>query len=87
MLEKFFSAPKTLRRLRSGISGPHIDAFADDLEHHGYARASAVRYLRAAAHLALPKGCHGKLLCRLEFAASSDSMIPQRGLLGEQKAE
>ena len=51
MLEKFFSAPKTLRRLRSGISGPHIDAFADDLERHGYARASAVRYLRAAAHL------------------------------------
>ena len=28
MLEKYFSAPKTLRRLRSGISGPHIDAFA-----------------------------------------------------------
>jgi hypothetical protein len=23
MLEKFFSAPKTLRRLRGGISGPH----------------------------------------------------------------
>ena len=32
MLEKYFSAPKTLRRFRSGISGPHIDAFADDLE-------------------------------------------------------
>jgi hypothetical protein len=32
MLEKFFSAPKTLRRLRGGISGPHIDAFADNLE-------------------------------------------------------
>jgi len=38
MLEKYFSAPKTLRRLRSGISGPHIDAFADDLERDGYAR-------------------------------------------------
>ena len=37
MLEKFFSAPKTLRRLRGGISGPHIDAFADDLEREGYA--------------------------------------------------
>ena len=51
MLEKYFSAPKTLRRLRGGISGPHIDAFADDLEREGYAPASAVRYIRAAAHL------------------------------------
>ena len=51
MLEKHFSAPKTLRRLRSGISGPHIDAFADDLQRDGYAPASAVRYIRAAAHL------------------------------------
>ena len=51
MLEKFFSAPKTLRRLRAGISGPHIDAFADDLERDGYATASAVRYIRGAAYL------------------------------------
>jgi hypothetical protein len=48
MLEKYFSTPKTLRRLRSGISGPHIDAFADDLERDGYAPASAVRYIRDA---------------------------------------
>ena len=51
MLEKYFSAPKTLRRLRGGISGPHIDGFADNLERDGYAAASAVRYIRAAAHL------------------------------------
>jgi len=51
MLETYFSAPKALRRLRSGISGPHIDAFADDLERDGYAPSSAVRYIRAAAHL------------------------------------
>ncbi len=51
MLEKFFSAPKTLQRLRSGISGAHLDAFADDLEREGYALASAVRYIRGAAHL------------------------------------
>jgi len=42
MLEKYFCAPKTLRRLRGGISGPHIDAFADDLERDRYAPASAV---------------------------------------------
>ena len=51
MLEKYFSAPKTLRRLRGGISGPYVDVFADDLNRDGYAPASAVRYIRAAAHL------------------------------------
>ena len=51
MLENYFCAPKTLRRLRAGLSGPYIDGFADSLERDGYAHASAVRYLRAAAHL------------------------------------
>jgi hypothetical protein len=51
MLEKYFSAPKTLERLRGGPSGPHIDGFATRLEQDGYSHASAVRYLRAAAHL------------------------------------
>lgn len=50
MLDNYFCAPKTLRRLRAGLSGPYIDSFADSLELDGYARASAVRYLRAAAH-------------------------------------
>jgi len=51
MLDSYFCAPKTLRRLRAGPSGPYIDDFAASLEHDGYAHASAVRYLRAAAHL------------------------------------
>ncbi len=51
MLETYFSARKTLARLRTGPSGPHIDGFADALEREGYSRASAVRYLRAAAHV------------------------------------
>jgi len=59
MLDKYFSAPKTLRRLRGGISGPHIDGFADSLEREGYAPASAVRYIRAAAHL----GCFVQRKC------------------------
>jgi site-specific recombinase XerD len=50
MLENYFCAPKTLRRLRVGLSGPYIDGFADVLQRDGYAHASAVRYLRAAAH-------------------------------------
>lgn len=51
MLEKYFSAPKTLTRLRAGLAGPHIDGFADALEQDGYSQGSAVRYLRAAVHL------------------------------------
>jgi len=50
MLETYFSAQKTLARLRTGPSGPYIDGFADALEQDGYSPASAVRYLRAAAH-------------------------------------
>jgi hypothetical protein len=81
MLEKFFSAPKTLRRLRSGISGPHIDAFADDLEHHGYARASAVRYLRAAAHLDRKLGLVCTLLASLPFTRIPAVQSPIADLL------
>jgi site-specific recombinase XerD len=51
MIEKYVSAPKTLKRLRAGLSGSHIDDFADALEKQGYAHSSVIRYLRAAAHL------------------------------------
>src|SRR6201987_3708976 len=67
MLEKYFSAPKTLRRLRGGISGPHIDAFADDLERDGYAPTSAVRYLRAASHLGCCIQRRGGVLADIDF--------------------
>jgi len=50
MLEEYFSAPKTLRRLRTGPSGSYIDGFADALKRAGYSKASAIRYLRNAAH-------------------------------------
>ena len=67
MLETYFSAPKTLRRLRSGISGPYIDAFADDLERDGYAPSSAVRYIRAAAHLGCFAQWRGRVLADIDF--------------------
>ena len=60
MIEKYFSASKALARLRAGISGPHIDDFAGTLEKQGYAHSTAIRYLRAAAHLGCfvqRKGC------------------------------
>jgi hypothetical protein len=73
MLETYFSAPKTLRRLHSGISGPHIDAFADDLERERYAPSSSVRYIRAASHL----GCFGVSgwICYTEDRATSSSPL------------
>jgi site-specific recombinase XerD len=40
-----------LEHLRSGPSGPYLDGFAALLERDGYRSATAVRYLRAAAHL------------------------------------
>src|SRR5262249_17056940 len=67
MLETYFSAPKTLRRLRSGISGPHIDAFADALERDRYASSSAVRYIRAAAHLGCFVQRRGRVLANIDF--------------------
>ena len=36
MLDNYFCAPKTLRRLRIGLSGPYIDSFAYALELDGY---------------------------------------------------
>lgn len=51
MLETYFSAPKMLEHLRCGPSGPYLDGFAALLERDGYSPATAVRYLRAAAHL------------------------------------
>ena len=37
MLERYFTARMTLRRLRFGPSGPYIDRFAAVLERDGYA--------------------------------------------------
>ena len=51
MLETYFSAPKMLGHLRSGPCGPYLDGFAAALKRQGYGPETAVRYLRAAAHV------------------------------------
>ena len=51
MLETYFSAAKMLGHRRNGPSGPYLDGFAAALERQGYSSATAVRYLRAAAHV------------------------------------
>ena len=55
MLEEYFSAPKTLRRLRTGPSAPYIDGFAVTLQENGYSMASAVRYLHETVALGLAR--------------------------------
>jgi site-specific recombinase XerD len=59
MLENFFCAPKTLRRLRTGPSGAYVDGFAAELSRAAYSGATAVRYLRAAAHFGHFVQCAG----------------------------
>lgn len=51
MLETYFSASKMLEHLRSGPCGPYLDGFATALKRQGYGAETAVRYLRAAAHI------------------------------------
>lgn len=68
MIDRYFSAPKTLRRLRDGLSGPYIDAFAEALTRDGYAHATVVRYLRAAAHLGVFLRRRHKTLADLDAA-------------------
>lgn len=66
MIDRYFSAPKTLRRLRSGLSGAYIDGFADALTRDGYGHATVVRYLRAAAHVGVFLGRRRKTLADLD---------------------
>jgi hypothetical protein len=71
MLERYFTARMTLRRLRFGPSGPYIDGFAAVLERDGYAKAIAKRYLRAAVHLGYFLQQQGKAITDI------DSMTPE----------
>ena len=68
MIDRYFSAPKTLRRLRSGLSGAYIDGFADALTRDGYGPATVVRYLRAAAHVGVFLERRRKTLADLDAA-------------------
>jgi len=65
MLEIYFDAPATLRRLRSGSTGPFIDDFATALQEAGYTRWTTRGYLRAAAHLGVWMEANGTRLCDL----------------------
>jgi site-specific recombinase XerD len=51
MLERYFAAQKMLGDLRAGPSGAYVDGLAAELLSDGYRDGTAVRYIRAAAHL------------------------------------
>jgi len=50
MLDQFIESRDTLRRLRSGVLGAHLDSFADHLAKCGYAAATARSQLTLLGH-------------------------------------
>ena len=74
MLETYFSAPKMLGHLRSGPSGPYLDDFAAALPRQGYSDETAVRYLRAAAHLGHVVAEREALPSDIDLAAFSEHL-------------
>jgi site-specific recombinase XerD len=74
MLETYFSASKLLVHLRSGPSGPYLDGFAAVLEQQGYSADTAVRYLRAAAHLGHVVARRGALPDHIDLAVFSEHL-------------
>ena len=78
MLEIYFSASKLLGHLRSGPSGPYLDGFAAALERQGYSAGTAVRYLRAAAHLGHVVARQGALPSDIDLAVFSEHLCTCR---------
>jgi site-specific recombinase XerD len=74
MLETYFSASKMPGHLRSGPSGPYLDGFAAALDRQGYSPATAVRYLRAAAHLGHVMAEQGARPSDIDLAAFSEHL-------------
>ena len=74
MLETYFSASKMLGHLRSGPSGPYLDGFSASLERQGYGQDTAVRYLRAAAHVGHIMGELGVSLDDINLPAFSEHL-------------
>jgi site-specific recombinase XerD len=74
MLESYFSASKMLGHLRSGPSGRYLDGFAAALERQGYSAGTAVRYLRAAAHLGHVVARQGAMPSDIDLAVFSEHL-------------
>ena len=73
-METYFSALKMLGHLRRGPSGPYLDGFAAALERQGYSAGTAVRYLRAAAHLGHVVARQGAMPSDIDLAVFSEHL-------------
>ena len=51
-MERFYKDPRTLVRLRDSVLGAYVDAFAQQMSEHGYAKASCRYALQLLADLA-----------------------------------
>lgn len=51
MIDKYFRSPHTLKRMRGGCTGPHVDGFAAALAERGYAAHTIRGYIRTAVHV------------------------------------
>lgn len=74
MLETYFFASKMLGHLRSGPSGQYLDGFAAALERQGYRHETAVRYLRAAAHVGHVMAEQGASLTDIDLVAFGEHL-------------
>ena len=50
MLDQFLESRETVRHLRSGVLGAHLDSFAEHLARCGYAAATARSQLTLLGH-------------------------------------
>jgi hypothetical protein len=74
MLATYFSVSKMLGHLRRGPSGPYLDGFAAAFVRQGYSAGTAVRYLRAAAHLGHVVARQGAMPSDIDLAAFSEHL-------------
>lgn len=74
MLETYFQSSKMLGHLRSGPSGAYLDGFAAMLERQGYSADTAVRYLRAGAHIGHVMAGHGESVSGIDLAVFNEHL-------------
>lgn len=68
MIEQYFSAPKTLRRMRGGPCGAYLAGFVEALARRGYTRTTIIRSVRATTHLSLFLARRGRSVLDLDAA-------------------
>ena len=80
MIEKYFERQHAIRRLRSGCTGPHIDASAGALWASGHSRSSGRALLRGVARFGRWMDDKEVDLCGLDALCANirETLIPER---------